>query len=250
MSAIRRHFDNAAADDPRNIGDDHAQALKWDILVRHAVTGTLAADIGCAGGRHALPLARAGLSVVALDVSTAMVAALAGRAAAQGAADSILAVAGALPELPLAPRRFDLVYCYSTLLLLPHAAQRHAVDAMAGLLRPGGVLVVDIAGAHCLAVHYWRRHYRRRGLPGIFAHGLRAARRLVVDVGLNIVELHPQGVVSQLLLFPGLCRLPGLEAGIRGRAGRPGLDARVSRLLPHLCERWYIVAQRDVGTDD
>lgn len=250
MSEIRRHFDRAAASYPPDIGDAHAQLLKWDILARHAVTGTLAADIGAAGGRHALLLAERGLTVVALDISTAMVGAGAERAAARELSARVLAVAGALPELPLAPGHFDLVLCYSTLLLLPHAGQRQAIAALAGLLRPGGTLVVDLAGAHCLAIHYWRRHYRRLGLPGIFGHSLRAARRLLAGAGLTIVEIHPQGVLSQLLLLPGLCRLPGVEATVRGAAGRRGLDDCVSRWLPGLAERWYVVARQSVTGDD
>ncbi len=250
MNEIRRHFDREAASYPPDIGDAHAQILKWDILARHAVTGMLAADIGGASGRHALPLAERGLTVVALDISSAMVGAVAERAAARGLSARVLAVVGALPKLPLAPRQFDLVFCYSTLLLLPRTGQQQAIATLAGLLRPGGILVVDLAGAQCLAIHYWRRHYRRLGLPGIFGHSLRAARRLLAGAGLTIVEIHPQGVVSQLLLLPGLCRLPGVETMVRGAAGRRGLDDRVSRWLPGLAERWYFVARQDAPGDD
>ena len=140
-------------------------------------------------------------------------------------------------------------FCYSTLLLLPHTCQRQAIAALAGLLRPGGTLVVDLAGTQCLAIHYWRRYYRRLGLPGIFGHSLRAARCLLAGAGLTIVEIHPSGVLSQLLLLPGLCRLPGVEATVRGAAGRRGLDDRVSRWLPGLAERWYFVARQGVSGD-
>ena len=249
MSGAATHFDDQAAHYPESVGEDFTQAQKWALIAAHASAGALALDIGAANGRHALPFAAAGGRAVAVDPSPAMLARLADRAAAAGLADRVLACGGGLPALPFAPGRFDLVYCFATLLLLPLRAQEAAIGEMAALLRPGGTLVVDVAGAHSLAIRYWRRYYRRRGLDGVFGQTRGGMLALLVRHGLCVQAVHAHGLLSPLLLLPGLCGIAPLARWIRGRPGGPGLDAAASRVLPDLAERWYFVARRDGGGD-
>lgn len=248
MSAAA-HFDDQAARYPDSVGEDFTQARKWALIAAHASAGALALDIGAANGRHALPFAAAGGRAVAVDPSRAMLARLADRAAAAGLGDRVLACGGGLPALPFAPGRFDLVYCFATLLLLPLRAQEAAIAEMAALLRPGGTLVLDVAGARSLSIRYWRRYYRRRGLAGVFGQTLDCARASLGRHGLTVQAVHAHGLLSQILLLPGLGGIDPLVRWVRGRPDRPGIDAAVSRTLPGLAERWYFVARRDGGDD-
>lgn len=244
MSQLTAHFDREAADYPVHIGADYIQARKWALIDAHAPDSGLVADIGSATGRHALEVARRDLAVVAVDPSRQMLAELARHADSRDLKGTIRPCAAALPSLPFASARFDLAYCFSTLLLLSPADQETALAEMAAILRPGGTLIIDIAGSRSLAIRYWRRHYRRRGLGGVFGLSAARTRRLLAQNGLEIVAMEPHGVLSQFLLAPGMQRLPGLIGRTRGRATRPGWDAAVSRLLPGFAERWYVVARR------
>ena len=158
--------------------------------------------------------------------------------------------AGALPRLPFGQGRFNLVYCFSTLLLLSRKDQETAVRDMASLLAPGGFLILDIAGSRSLAIRYWRHYYRKRSMNGVFGHSAKQTRLMIQDNGLEIVFMEPHGVLSQFLLLPSIAKIPGLVRRIRGRGATPGWDAKVSLHLPGLAERWYVVARRpDAGTN-
>lgn len=244
MRDIAAHFDHEAAEYPTHIGTDYIQSRKWALIDTHAPDTGIAADIGAASGRHALEIARR-LSVVTIDPSQQMLTRLVQRATAHDLGAAILPCAAALPRLPLARSSFDLVYCFSTLLLLSPRDQEAALAEMAGLLRPGGTLIVDIAGSRSLAIRYWRRHYRRRGFNGVFGHSAKQARQLLQKNGLEIISMEAHGVLSQLLLAPGLQLFPGLIRRTRGRATTPGWDAAISGRLSALAERWYIVARRN-----
>lgn len=244
MNTERLHFDREAAVYPEGVGTAFVQHLKWQLIRDRATAGSIAADIGAASGLHAIPLARLGATVVAVDLSPEMLARTKRRAETSGAAGHIHPVVAALPDLPLAANRFDLVYCYATLLLLPQPAQEESIRRMAAMLRPGGTLILDMAGRRSLAFRYWCRYYRRRGFSGLYGWTLGEVRNLIAESGLELQDIHPHGVLSQFLLLPGMQRLPGLERLLRGHDSRPGLDAWMSRLLPAWAERWYVVARR------
>ena len=113
-------------------------------------------DAACGSGGHALWLARQGYDVVGADVSPVMIALARQKAAAAGL-DVPFAVA-ALSDLqplahvsqPLAPNpqpstHFDAVLCLGN--SLPHLLTQDdlvaALQGMAGMLRPGGALVLQ-----------------------------------------------------------------------------------------------------------
>lgn len=244
MSQIAAHFDREAADYPTHIGLDYIQARKWALIDTHSPDTGLVADIGAANGRHTLEIAKRPLAVVAIDPSQEMLAGLSRRADTHDLTAIILPCAAALPALPFTGAAFDLIYCFSTLLLLSPKDQEAALAEMAGLLRPGGTLIVDIAGSRSLAIRYWRRHYRRRGLRGVFGHSAPRTRELLEQNGLNIISMEAHGVLSQFLLAPGLQWFPGLIRRTRGSETKSGWDAAISRRLPTFAERWYVVARR------
>ena len=122
-------------------------------------------DLACGQGRHAFPLAaRAGL-VVGLERSAE---ALRGAAAAPsgppsgGAADGGAAAGGGAPgpvfvradlrRLPLRPGRFDAVLSwYASLFMYDDPTNEALLAQVAGLLRPGGRLLIQHANPLALA---------------------------------------------------------------------------------------------------
>ena len=249
MSDLARHFDAEAAQYPTHIGSGHTQNRKWELIDLHAPTDGRAADIGAASGRHAVKLAARATHVVAVDPSEKMLGKLVGHARKNELAGIVQPCAAALPDLPFSNDSFDLVYCFSTLLLLSPPAQIEALKNMSRMLRPGGILIVDIAGAQSLAICYWRRHYRRQGLSGVFGQKRTHIIRLLQEMGLEMISCEPHGVLSQLLLVPGLQKFRGLDRRVRGSESASGWDAMVSKRLPQFAERWYVVACKPIGAD-
>lgn len=248
MNSLASHFDAEAATYPTDLGTDHVQARKWSLVAAYAARDGIALDIGAASGRHAVRLAHREMTVVAADPSVEMCAQLLKRRDADGLGAHLPVCAARLPDLPFADGTFDVVYCFSTLLLLPRDAQVASLHRMARLLRPNATLIIDVAGANSLAIRYWRRHYRRNGLAGVFGMNRKQLSAAFESAGLEIVEMEPHGFMSQFLLIPGLNRIAPLVRQIRGTPDHPGWDSRVSRLVAGLAERWFVVARPSKST--
>jgi SAM-dependent methyltransferase len=104
-------------------------------------SGAAILDAGCGNGRHALPLARAGYRVVALDGSGVLLTAA--RRAARGARWPYF-VRGSYTRLPFAAGTFDAVLCLGTALgYLGDEGDRAALREFRRVLTPGGRLVIE-----------------------------------------------------------------------------------------------------------
>lgn len=106
-------------------------------------------DLGCGPGRHALPLARAGFEVTAIDTSALLLAELRRRAGADGLAIEALA---ADMRTFSRPASFDAVLVMWTSFGYFDDEADHAVvlERIAENLRPGGVAVLDLVGLETL----------------------------------------------------------------------------------------------------
>ncbi|MEU4832756.1 methyltransferase domain-containing protein [Streptosporangium sp. NPDC023615] len=130
------------------------EALSAVLAERTAATGRERLDIVDAGGGtggFAVPLAELGHSVTVVDPSPDSLAALERRAAEAGV--SVRALQGDAADLGelLPTGEADLVLCHSVLEYVDDPAG--AVTAMAGLLRPGGVISVLAANPLAAALH-------------------------------------------------------------------------------------------------
>jgi ubiquinone/menaquinone biosynthesis C-methylase UbiE len=102
-----------------------------------ATSGERALDVASGTGAVALPLAQAGLRVMALDVSASMLAQFPQRAAAL----PISRVLGSAQALPLATASVDIVTCGFGIAFFPDLAG--ALAEMRRVLRPAGQLALS-----------------------------------------------------------------------------------------------------------
>ena len=106
-------------------------------------------DFGAGTGRLAIPLAREGFRVTAVDPSRAMLTRLAENARVTRGTNAleIDRVMGGV-ESYSGPLEHDLALCVFTVLgyLLDEEALANAARAMAGAVRQGGLLLVDVPG--------------------------------------------------------------------------------------------------------
>ncbi len=109
-------------------------------------TGGPVLDLGVGSGRLAIPIARLGIPVVGIDISGSMLAIGQRRINEQRLADRIHLIQADFREPPLLPGHFSLAYCgYNAFLhLIETYEQLDALIAWKGLLKPGGLLVIDV----------------------------------------------------------------------------------------------------------
>lgn len=128
-----------------HLADDADEAVGW-VTARLAGTGGRVLELGVGTGRIAIPLARAGLSVVGVDSSPRMLEAL----AAKPGGAAVTGVVGDMADPPADPsldEPFDLVLiAFNTFFSLPSQdAQVRCLSRAADLLAPAGEVVVDVA---------------------------------------------------------------------------------------------------------
>jgi SAM-dependent methyltransferase len=141
-------------------------------------------ELGVGTGRIAVPIAAAGIPVIGVDSSSAMLGVCREQAELAGVAKLLDLRLGDLGEPPV-EERVGLVICpFRAYLHLPDDAQRlRALRAARGLLGPGGRLVFDVftPGADDIAQTHDRWLERE---PGIFEHAIwdEVARTLTLTV--------------------------------------------------------------------
>lgn len=136
-------------------------AVVWDALRGVLGTGSpeqQVLDIGGGTGGFAVRVASLGHRVVVVDPSPDALAILARRAAEDGVAERVTGVQGDLAGLAdlVPPGDVDLVLCHGVLGLVDDPAA--ALDTIARVLRPGGVL--------SLLVHQWHAAVLARAMAG------------------------------------------------------------------------------------
>ncbi len=214
----------------------------WIQLARR--TGGPVLEIGCGTGRVALPLAKAGLPVVGVDVSPAMLAVAREKIAAAGLSRRVELVRANALDLKL-ERRFPLAFV--ALNSFGHFAEpgepERALAMMREHLEPGGLIALDLTNptpgafgeGHGVVIHEYTRAGPR---PDWQTVKLRSqwqddlAQR--IDVSCIYDEISPTGEVRRTLaafvlryFYPNELRLLFEQAGLALEAmyGSYDLDA-------------------------
>lgn len=194
-------------------------------------------EIGGGTGRIAIPLALAGLRVVAVDRSRPMLDRLVERAAEAGVADRIEPVEADLRDLPELPATDRLIAPFRVLMHLADDDERaEFLEAVVKLLRPGGIFAFDVLEPTRADIRATQglRLERPSGVREL-ARWDEAARRLDLEVSYRghatTMRLHwvPGG------RWPALLEAAGLEvltayAGFEGQpfAGERGDSAWIA----------------------
>jgi SAM-dependent methyltransferase len=116
-----------------------------DFLLRHCPRGGQFIDLGCGTGRALLATARAGMSVLGVDLSAEMLAVA--RQKAEAARLRVNLLRANLTDLrALKDGRFDVAAClFSTLgMLVGQPARERAIREVHRLLRPGGKFILHV----------------------------------------------------------------------------------------------------------
>ncbi len=116
-------------------------------------------DLCCGTGRHAVPLAKAGLGVTGLDMSEEYLELA--RSAARGAGVEVRLVQGDMREIPFRGE-FDAVVNMFTAFgyFESEADDQRVIDGAAAALRPGGRLLLDLLNRDWVAANYVRSESR------------------------------------------------------------------------------------------
>jgi SAM-dependent methyltransferase len=125
--------------------------------------GAAVLDVCCGTGRHALRLARRGAVVTGVDATPAYLEKAERDARAAGAAVSFRR--GDIAKLPAAfAGRFDAAYNVWTSFgyALDPREDLRALKSMAGTLKPGGRLLIDLLDSEWLEEHFQPQQWARR----------------------------------------------------------------------------------------
>lgn len=119
------------------------------LLARLGLERGTVLDLGCGPGRHALPLARAGLEVTAVDTSAYLLGGLETRADIEGVTVETVQADMRVFERPGA---FDAVLLMWTSFgyFEDEADHGRVLDRVAASLKPGGRLLLDLVGLETL----------------------------------------------------------------------------------------------------
>jgi len=195
------------------------------------VRGATVLEAGCGAGRFTEILLEAGARVVAADLSAAVDANYANCGHARG----YFVCQADIRRMPVARRSFDVVLCLGVVQHTPHPEETLA--ALAGYLKPGGLLVID--------------HYSRD-------YPLTAPRRVLRDLLLRL----PPERAHRVAVGTARALLPVHRALWRRRRGFGRLRAYLRRLSPvvdyyesypqlgrELLSEWAVLDTHDTLTD-
>jgi tellurite methyltransferase len=126
--------------DPDPFGSASPEIIE---LMSHVRPGSNILDLGCGVGRNALPLARAGMSVTAVDASRAACARLRAIAIAVEFAARLNVVEQDIRDFDFA-QHYDVVIAHGVLHLLPYADRRDLLERIMSNTSPGGINVVAV----------------------------------------------------------------------------------------------------------
>jgi ubiquinone/menaquinone biosynthesis C-methylase UbiE len=223
------------------IDTSYTQYLKYRLVDLFSKPDDVCLDIGVANGLYAIPLAARVQHIHGVDISPDMLAECRRNLEEAGVHNVTLHKQSAT-QLGFGDATFDLVYCYSTLLLIPDI--NRAFDEIFRVLKPGGSAIVDIMGKHNLSRIHWGKYYWRQAGMRLHTYTLPEIRAIFSGLRLTILETHALGLLDQWKYIGGIRHLSFLNRLFHETRYTPDRDYRVSQRFPALANRWYFVLSK------
>jgi ubiquinone/menaquinone biosynthesis C-methylase UbiE len=223
------------------INNTYAQYLKYLLLEQNAHEADECLDIGIANGLYAIPLSARVKHIHGVDISPDMLAECQ-RNLQDADVQNITLHEQSATQLGFESESFDLVYCYSTLLLVPDI--NRALNEITRVLKPTGTAILDITGKHNLSRIHWSRYYWRQAQLKIHSYTLADIEAIFKHLELETVERHATGFLDQWKYIWGIKYLRLLNRLVHETRYTPDRDYRVSQRFPRLANRWYFVLRK------
>lgn len=238
---MQSHFDDESSNYPSDFRASYTQFLKWKLIKDYVPKNSQCLDIGAANGRHIIPMIKH-LSVkgIAVDISPNMLNTAMETAKSENI--SLDAIVGRGEILPLKDSSCDVAICYSAMLFMEN--DETCLKEMSRVVKTDGIVIADIHGSFNLGIYYWQRFYKKHNINGLISHSLKEVHEMVDKSGLELVDIHPTGVWMQLGLLPIIGSLFQTSKNKNGDVSKPDFDSKISKALPFLANRWFIVARK------
>lgn len=215
--------------------------LKYHILDRFTRSTDVCLDVGIANGIFSIPISRKVQEVHGVDISPKMLEQCRRNLELAGIKNVHIYERSA-SNLMFPKASFDVVYSYSTLVLIPEP--KRAYREIAQVLKPGGFAILDITGKYNLSRIYWTKFYRQQGHFGLNYYALSEISPVFTSLGFEILERHATGFLDQWKYIKGLNRLTFFEKIAHRRRTQPDLDYKVSQKFSAMANRWYFVLKK------
>jgi SAM-dependent methyltransferase len=200
-------------------------------------------DVGGGTGGVAIPLAGRGHRITVVDPSPDALASLERRAVDAGVTERIRALqgdAGGLADL-VSAHEADVVVCHRVLEVLE--APGPALEAMAGVLRRGGVLSLLVAQRHALVLTQALAGHlalARRSYADPNRFDYQRVIQLVEDAGFSVLASHGIGAIADLVPERLIDAEAGASAELAALESEISTDPAFRAIAPHV----HVLAQR------
>ena len=206
------------------------------ILAEHRVL-----DVGCANGLHLPRFASRCTHITGLDYSADMIASSREKLTTAGTTNYEL-VQSAAEKMPLPNNHFDVVYSYSTLVVVNDMDA--ALSEISRVLKPGGTAILDMMGSKNLSSRYWNNYYQTKCNMAINTYPYETLVNKLDDNGFQLQSAEAIGFTDQWKYVPVIGRAPFIGKLFHSGNGKPDLDAKISNIsfIKPYANRWFFKA--------
>jgi ubiquinone/menaquinone biosynthesis C-methylase UbiE len=235
-------YDKCAKSYGYDIDSALSSRLKYHLLNKYIDSNHTVLDVGCGNGIYIQAVAHYCTRIIGIDINDNMLFLAREKLREKGITNAQLYKQSA-SSVQFEDNSFDLVYSFSTLLLIPDFFL--AIRQILRVLKPGGIAILDITGRYNLSQIYWSRYYRSHGHFGVNSFSHKTITELLLQLNTEVIEEHALGFTDQWKYLPLLNHITILDR-LFHKGNSLDLDYLISniRLFFPLANRWYIVGRK------